>query len=274
LREIVLKLVSDVRFPVDGASISPDVFAGKSVEMIKRLSILVGNREKRLSDIFQVSGEVADSVSDQGIVLAGNVGSFRGIGKGMSGGVIASDGDAGFNIGEEMSGGKITMKGSVGRGAGTSMKGGLIEVHGNAGDQIGGSYRGTGKGMSGGSIVVHGNAGYELGSCMQGGFICVAGKVGQFAGVRMRGGEILIEGSSEGRLGADMFGGKVVVLGRVPDILPSFTFEEVRNRATAGDKAFKGNFYLFRGDLNEGGSGRLFVSADANVHLKYYEKFV
>lgn len=71
-----------------------------------------------------------------------------------------------------------------------------------------------------------------------------------------------------------MQNGKIVLLGKIPAILPSFTFEEVRNRATAGDKAFKASFYLFRGDLNDGGSGRLFISADANPHLKWYEKFI
>ena len=128
--------------------------------------------------------------------------------------------------------------------------------------------------MIGGAIVIYGKAGYEVGAWMKGGFIHIKGNVGQFAGVHMNGGEILIEGDCEGRLGASMKDGKIVLLGKTPGVLPSFTFEEVRTRATAGDKAFKGPFLLFRGDLNEGGSGRLFISADANPHLKTYERLL
>jgi len=274
LKEIVLKTKVDVRLPVDGGLISPNIFAGKALREIEVLTLLVGNKERMLCDLFEVSGEATDVPSDQAIRIEASVRSFREIGKGMTGGQILIEGDAGFNVGEEMLGGTITVKEDAGSWLGSSMTGGLIEVHGNAGNQIGASYRGKGKGMSGGTIVIHGNAGYEVGSWMQGGFIHVMGDIGQFAGVRMKEGEILINGNSEGRLGADMTSGKVVLLGRVPSILPSFTFEEIRNRATAGKGEFKGKFYLFRGDVNEGGAGRLFISAEANPHLKFYEKFL
>ena len=274
LKEIVLEAKVDVRFPVDGNPISPDIFAGKSLGEIEALSLLVGNRERSLSDIFNILGETADTPSDQAIRIKGDVRSFREIGKGMTGGLIHFEGDAGSNIGEEMRGGTIVIDGDAESWAGSSMKDGLIEVHGKAGNQIGASYRGRGRGMDGGTIVIQGNAGYEVGSWMHGGFIHVMGDVGQFAGVHMSGGEILIEGNSEGRLGASMTGGKIVLLGRIPNILPSFTFEEIRNRARAGNRAFKGKFYFFRGDLNEGGSGRLYVSAERNPHLKFYERFL
>jgi len=61
---------------------------------------------------------------------------------------------------------------------------------------------------------------------------------------------------------------------RARNILPSFTFDDIRKRARAGDKRFEGKFYLFRGDLNEGGSGRLYVSAEENPHLKFYEELL
>lgn len=274
MNEIVLKLMADVRFPVDGSSISPDIFAGKTLREIKSLSLLVGNRERRLGDIFNVSGKIADASSDQAITIEGDVSSFREVGKGMTGGLIRFDGDAGFNVGEEMTGGTIVLNRDAKSWLGSSMMGGLIEVHGNAENQVGASYRGRGKGMSGGTIVLHSSAGYELGSWMEGGFIHVMGDIGQFAGVHMRGGEILIDGNSEGRLGANMTGGRIVLLGRTPNIVPSFTFEDIRKRARAGDKRFEGKFYLFRGDLNEGGSGRLYVSAEENAHLKFYEELL
>lgn len=274
LKEIVLEAKVDVRFPVDGSPISPDIFAGKSLREIEALSLLVGNRERRLSDIFNVLGETSDTPSDQAIRIKGNVRSFREIGRGMTGGLIHFEGDAGSNVGEEMRGGRIIIDGDAESWVGSSMRDGLIEVHGEAGNQIGASYRGRGRGMSGGTIVIHGNAGYEVGSWMHGGFIHVMGDVGQFAGVHMGGGAILIEGNSEGRLGADMTDGRIVLLGRVPNILPSFTFEEIRDSARVGDQRFKGKFYFFRGDLNEEGTGRLYVSAEANPNLKFYERFL
>lgn len=274
MKEIVLEAKVDVRFPVDGSPISPDIFAGKSLREIEALSILVGNRERRLSDIFNILRETADTPSDQAIRIKGNVRSFREIGRGMTGGLIHFEGDAGSNVGEEMRGGRIVIDGDAESWLGSSMRDGLIEVHGEAGNQIGASYRGRGRGMSGGTIVIHGNAGYEVGSWMHGGFIHVTGNVGQFAGVHMERGAILIEGNSEGRLGAEMTDGRIVLLGRVPNILPSFTFEEIRDSARAGDQRFKGKFYFFRGDLNEEGSGRLYVSAEANPHLKFYERFL
>jgi len=274
LKEILLKAKSDMPFPADGGLISPDVFAGKALGEIEALSLLLGNKERQLRDLFEVSGETADAPSDQAIRIEANVRSFREIGKGMTGGLILFEGDAGFNVGEEMRGGTIMVKGGAEAWLGSSMAGGLIEVHGDAGNQVGASYRGRGRGVSGGTILVHGNAGYEVGSWMQGGFIHVMGNVGQFSGTHMKEGEILVEGSSEGRLGAEMKGGKIVLLGKVSSVLPSFTFEEIRNRATAGNKEFRGKFYMFRGDINEDGAGRLFISAEANPHLQFYEKFL
>jgi len=274
LREILLKAKVDVRFPVHGSVISPSVFAGKTLWDIEVLPLLVGNKDRKLCDLFEISGEIADVPTDQAIRISGGVKSFREIGKGMTGGQILLEGDAGFNVGEEMSGGTIIVKGDAESWLGSSMTGGFIKVHGYAGNQIGASYRGKGKGMSGGTILIHGNTGYEVGSWMQGGFIHVMGSIGQFAGVHMKEGDILVQGNSEGRLGASMTGGKIVLLGRLPRMLPSFTFEEIRNRATAGSKEFREKFYLFRGDINENGAGRLFISAGANPHLQSYEKLL
>lgn len=274
MKEVLLRRKVDVRFPIDGSSISPDLFAGGSLGEIEDLPLLVGNREKRLGDIFEVSGETAEDPSNQAIRVVGGVRNFREIGKGMSGGVIKIEGDGGFNLGEGMEGGTIIVDGDAGSWVGSSMRGGLIEVLGDVENQVGASYRGKGQGMTGGRILIHGSAGYEVGSWMQGGFIHIKGNVGQFAGVHMRGGEILVEGDSEGRLGASMTGGKIVLLGRVPGILPSFSFEEIRKSARIGGERIKERFYFFRGDITEEGSGRLYVSVERNPHLKFYERLL
>lgn len=274
MRELSLRKKVYVSLPVDGQAISPDNFAGRTLREIEELPLLVGNRERKLGDIFEVSGSPAERAVEQAIVIIGETRTFRWIGKRMTGGSIRLEGDAGFNLGEEMMGGTITVHGSVEDWVGCSMKGGLIEVYGRAGNQVGASIRGRGRGMTGGTIRINGDAGYEVGSWMEGGVIHIIGSVDQFTGVHMGGGEILIEGDSNGRLGANMRDGKIVLLGRIPQILPSFTFEEVRDRATAGGRTIKGRFYLFRGDLTEEGSGRLFISAEANPHLSFYEKYL
>lgn len=274
MRELTLRKRVEVSLPIDGQVISPDNFAGGTLEEIEGLPLLVGNRERRLGDIFEISGTPAERAAEQAIVIIGHTRSFRWIGRRMTGGLIRLEGDAGFNLGEEMVGGAIMVQGNVEDWLGCSMRGGVIEVRGDAGNQVGASIRGKGKGMAGGTIVIHGDAGYEVGSWMEGGLIHIVGNVDQFAGVHMGGGEILIEGDSEGRLGANMRNGKIVLLGKIPQILPSFTFEEVRERATAGGKSFKGRFYLFKGDLTEEGEGRLFISAEANPHLSFYERYL
>lgn len=274
MKELVFTLKDVVRLPVDGFLISPDVVSSKTIREIQDMSILVGSREQKLSTLFKLTGDTSSTVSDQAVLVNGNVDSFRGIGKEMSGGTITVNGDAGPMLGEGMKAGTILIRGNVRLGAGSSMQGGLIQIDGSAEGQLGSSYRGKGQGMSGGTIVVNGGAGYEVGAYMTGGFINVKGDIGQFTGTHMKGGEILIEGASGERLGAEMTGGKIVLLGRIPEILPSFTFEEIRNRATAADRSFRASFYLFRGDVNENGNGRLFVSVDANPQLKFYEKYL
>jgi formylmethanofuran dehydrogenase subunit C len=154
------------------------------------------------------------------------------------------------------------------------MKGGVIEVYGNAGDLIGAPYRGETKGMRGGTIIIHGNAGNEIGCWMMGGLIKVKGNCGLFPGIHMKNGTILIHGNTEGRCGALMKGGKVIILGKIPTILSSFTFEEVRSSVKANGEKIDGPFYVFTGDLNEEGSGKIFISTLNNTHLKFYEKYI
>jgi formylmethanofuran dehydrogenase subunit C len=154
------------------------------------------------------------------------------------------------------------------------MRGGRIEVSGDAGDYVGSAIRGSTRGMSGGQIVVRGSAGNEVGCWMRDGMIRIGGNVGQFAGVHMLGGTIVIEGSSRGRIGASMKGGRIVVLGEVGRVLPSFSIEEIRNVARVGEDRIPGPFYVFAGDLADDGDGRLYVSKDRNLELRFYESYI
>jgi len=272
---VVLRPKRVFRVPVEAESITPDVFAGKSVEEIGKLKVWEGNRERSLNELFKVEGESGVKPEEVSIRIYGGVRKVRRIGAQMSAGEIVVHGDVGFHLGEEMIGGKILVEGNADSWVGSMMKGGVIEVKGDAGDYVGAAYRGgSTKGMSGGTIVIHGNAGNEVGYFMRKGIIKVYGNVGQFAGVHMKNGTIVVYGNSEGRDGAEMTGGKIVVCGMVPSVLPTFTIDAVKSRVEINGERLDGPFYLFVGDIAEGGEGRLYISKASNGHLRFYESLI
>jgi formylmethanofuran dehydrogenase subunit C len=274
LKEITIRLKRPLTVPVDASCISPNLLSGKTTEEILSSQIWEGNKKINLSDIFVVEGDASSSANDLQIRLLGDLKKVRSIGRGMTTGLIEVKGDVGMRLGEKMSGGRIIVDGDTGSWTGSRMKSGSIEVHGNAGDFVGAAYRGSRNGMKGGSVVIEGDAGVEIGCWMMGGRIIVKGNAGSFAGVHMIDGTILVEGDCTGRAGAQMTGGKIVVLGNLTSILPSFTFEEIKDKVKVVEEKLTGPFYTFLGDVNEDGTGRLFVSVSNNPQLKWYESYV
>jgi len=274
LGEIILKPKVAFKVPIIAETITPDNFAGKSIKEIEDLEAWEGNRKTTLGELFEITGAPGETPKDTKIIIEGDVKKVKKIGCKMTDGEIIIKGSVGMYLGEEMKGGKITVEGDADSWIGTRMKGGQIEVKGNAGDYIGAPYRGDTKGMKKGTIIIHGNAGNEVGCWMRGGTIIVKGNTGLFPGIHMKKGTILIEGDCAGRCGAMMKGGKIAVLGYVPSILPSFTFEEIKKSFKIKGEKIKGPFYVFTGDLNENGAGRLHVSVEKNKHLQFYEKFL
>jgi len=260
--------------PVEAECISPDVFTEKSAKEIAKLQIWEGNRKRTLGDLFKIKRKTDSPSEKLTIKISGDFSKVRKIGAKMSVGNLIVEGDAGMHLGEEMNGGIITVTGNADSWAGSRMKKGTIEIKGDAGDYIGASYRGSTQGMSGGKIIIHGNAGNEVGCFMRKGLIRVHGNTGQFTGIHMRKGTIFVEGNSEGRAGAQMIKGKIVVCGRVPSILPTFTIESVKPKVKVNDEKVTGPFYMFVGDLAEGGEGKLYVSQKQNLHLSFYEKYL
>jgi len=259
---------------VEAECISPDAFTGKTIEEIANMKLWEGNRERSLGELFHIEGEGAAKPEELSIQVFGDAHKVRRIGAGMTTGVIVVHGDAGVHLGEEMEGGKITVEGNADSWTGAMMKDGFIEVKGNAGDYVGAAYRGSVKGMRGGTIIIHGNAGNELGCFMRKGLIKVHGSVSQFAGMHMKNGTIFVGGNSEGRVGAEMAGGKIIVRGHVPSILPTFTIDSIRAKVKINGDEVAGPFYLFVGDLTEGGEGKLYVSQTSNEQLKFYEQYL
>jgi formylmethanofuran dehydrogenase subunit C len=233
-----------------------------------------GNKQRALSELFEIEGETTQKPEDLSIHINGDIHKVRRIGTGMSTGEIIVHRDIGTHLGEEMKGGKITIGGNADSWAGAMMNGGVIEIKGNVGDSVGSAFRGTVKGMDGGTIIIHGNAGNELGCYMKKGLIKVYGSTAQFAGIHMTDGTILIMGNSDGRAGAEMTGGKIIINGKVSEILPTFTIDSVRAKVKVNGDEISGPFYLFTGDMTENGEGKLYVGQSSNPHLKAYEKYL
>jgi formylmethanofuran dehydrogenase subunit C len=269
---IVLTPLKKFQFPVYAECINPDVFQGKDTAEIAELSVYEGNKQKKLSDLFKIEEDEAETPT---ITINGDVGEVRRIGMGMKNGEILINGNAGMHLGEKMKGGKITVNGDVGGWAGGAMKNGLIEIHGNAGDYLASPYRGNSDGMRGGKIIVDGNVGSDSGCYMHGGLIKIKGSTGQFLGFHMYDGVIKVEKNAATRIGANMTGGKIVVSGLLEEVMPTFTIDNVKPKVKIDDtETAAGPFYVFLGDLAEKGTGKLFVSKANNPHLSTYEKFL
>jgi formylmethanofuran dehydrogenase subunit C len=204
--------------PLEAELISPDVIAPLRHEEVRALPVVLGKRQRRLDDFFDVEGPGSEDV-----VIRGDAGRVKWIGRGMTRGRITVEGNAGMHLGSYMKGGTIEVSGDASDWVGGEMTGGLIRIRGNAGGQVGAAYRGSLSGMKGGTILVEGSAGIELGMRMRRGVIAVKGPVKDFAGLQMKGGTIVLMGGAEIRTGAWMVRGTIVSL-KPLRLMPTFAF--------------------------------------------------
>jgi len=262
MKEIVLKPLEQPIYTLEAKVITPDNFAGKTLEEISELKVYYGNQTAALKDFFEVSGETSENPEELRIVIDGDVSKTKRIGQEMKAGEILIKGSAGMYVGALMKGGKITVEGNVDSFSGMMMTGGEIHIKGSAGDYLGCTYRGDRLGMRGGVIVVEGDAGIETGQYLNGGKIIVKGSTGAFTGVHMKKGLIVVEGKAGARVGAQMTGGAIVVKGGIESLLPSFDFDEKVENPSVDDESFEGIFDKYSGDYAEkGAKGSLYVKA-------------
>jgi formylmethanofuran dehydrogenase subunit C len=212
----ILTLKERTAVPLEAECLSPDITAGLSHDALRALPVLLGKHPYRVDDFFEVEGEGSDALE-----IRGDAGNVKWIGRCMTRGRIAIQGNAGMHLGAYMKGGTIEVSGNASDWIGAEMSGGLIHIHGNAGGQIGAAYRGSLKGMSNGTVLVDGFAGLEVGMRMRRGIIVVGGPVRDFAGLQMKGGTIFLLGGAEIRTGAWMIRGTIVSLKEIP-LLPTF----------------------------------------------------
>src|SRR5215471_17485574 len=157
----LLTLKERPHVPLEAEVLTPDVIAPLGHDAVGALPVVLGKRQYRLDDFFEVEGPAGEELE-----IRGDVGRVKWIGRGMSRGRITIHGDAGMHLGAFMKGGAIEVKGNASDWVGGEMKGGLIRISGNAGGQLGAAYRGSQRGMRGGTIVVDGSAGIEIGMRM------------------------------------------------------------------------------------------------------------
>lgn len=217
------KIVTKV--PIEAECISPDSFSGKSIGEVKGLEVLVGNKRKRLEEVFEVS---LGSEGEDEIVIEGNVGNVKHIGAKMSFGKVTIRGNVGMHLGREMKGGEMVVHGDAGDWAGAEMRGGMIRIRGNAGNLLGAAYRGSKFGMNRGMIVVEGSVEHEAGKLMKRGIIAVIGDMASFAGAHMKGGSIVCFGKVGARAGAEMDRGTIIAFNGL-ELLPTFKYDSTYN---------------------------------------------
>ncbi|HMK46642.1 MAG TPA: formylmethanofuran dehydrogenase subunit C [Methanocella sp.] len=246
--------------------ITPDNFAGKTLEQIADMTVWEGNTTHRLGKFFDIGGKTGATATETAIVVNGNVPRVKYIGSKMTDGAILCKGDVDMYLGAWMKGGSILCKGSADAFAGIQMEGGDLVIEGNAGNYLGAAYRGDWRGMKGGNILVKGNAGNDLGEYMIGGTITIMGNVTFNAGIhagrdvksKEPGGRIIIHGIADARVGAQMVRGTIFVLGGVKTMMPGFTANGTEEVELDGKKMM---FSVFNGDRAEAGKGTLYVKA-------------
>lgn len=275
MKKLILTPRGFSSIPIEAEIISPDIFAGKTLQEIRELEIYYGNTVYPMKEYIHTQGKVANNPSEQMIVIDGDARHIKHIGEKMTAGRIVIQGDAGMHTGAQMKGGDITVTGNVGDWCGVEMKGGLIRVLGNAANLVGAAYRGSPEGMTGGCILVNGNAGTEVGSFMRRGMIVIKGDTGSFTGVHMNGGEIIILGKAGIRVGAQAKGngGFIACFGGVEELLPTYRYDTTFNptfmrlylKQLSETLGIDTTSYIdkpmrrYRGDLAVGGNSEILV---------------
>lgn len=231
-KEIRLTPLSLPHIPIEMQGVTPDNFAGKTLEEIKHIKIQRGNTQAELAEFFEVEGEAAQQAKNLHIVLDDGIPSVKYVGHKMIEGKITIKGDAGMHTGSAMSGGQLKVEGNVDSWAGAEMTGGVLLVEGDAGNLLGAGYRGSKLGMNGGVIFVKGDAGVEVGATMRRGVIATLGDIGDLAGTHIIAGTIMSFGKMGSRAGMGMKRGNLITYGGIEGILPSFRYDSVIENPT------------------------------------------
>src|SRR5215468_3279336 len=149
MSKTTLTLKERPHVPLEAEVLTPDVLAPLRHDEVRALPVVLGKRQRRLDDFFEVEGPGSEELE-----IRGDAGRVKWIGRGMTRGRVTVEGNAGMHLGAFMKGGAIEVAGDASDWIGAEMTGGLIHVRGSAGGQVGAAYRGSLSGMKGGTILV------------------------------------------------------------------------------------------------------------------------
>ncbi|NHI83202.1 MAG: formylmethanofuran dehydrogenase subunit C [Candidatus Thorarchaeota archaeon] len=229
-----MKLRATLDLPIEAESITPSSFARRSLHEIRDMPVIQGNSIHHLSEFFDIDGTAGPTAKETEILLSGNLNQVKMIGKGMDGGRIKIEGNAGMHLGANMKSGRIHVIGSVGSWTAAEMAGGNIQIEGDADHNLCSAYRGSKTGMTGGRVYVKGNVASELASHMCRGFIVIGGDIGPLAAARMMGGTIILCGNVDERIGVEATRGLIICIGTVKSILPTYRLNDTANNEFIG----------------------------------------
>ncbi|HWQ66563.1 MAG TPA: formylmethanofuran dehydrogenase subunit C [Methanospirillum sp.] len=265
METVTMNLVQQPGLYLECYSVTPDLFAGKTLAEIAELPAHEGKLVWKLGDFFSFTGKSGETADETKIIVNGNVRKMKRFGQQMTGGEIVINSDADMYVGCWMRGGKITVKGSADAFLGIAMEGGELIVEGDATNHVGSAYRGDWRGMSGGLIRVKGKAGNDIGTSMTGGTIIIEGDVFIHVLTHAEGGTVIIKGDVEGRVGGQMVKGDAYVLGKILYPLPGF------KKVATVEKEVDGQTYTFDqfiGDLGERKDKKKGEVIYGNIYLK------
>ncbi|HJJ83417.1 MAG TPA: formylmethanofuran dehydrogenase subunit C [Methanocorpusculum sp.] len=262
---VTVTLTKQPELYLEADQITPDVFAGKSLEEIGAIFISEGKVKYPLSEFATIEGAAGETAADTKIVLKGDWTKVKRIGQQMTAGEIVIDSDADMYIGGWMKGGKLTVNGNVDSFCGIAMAGGELTINGNAQNHVGSAYRGDWRGMTGGVLRVKGNVGNDIGTFMRGGTIIVEGDAFIHVLTHGEGGKIIVKGNIEGRVGGQAVKGDVYVNGKIDFMMPGFAYVDDVECEVDGEAAVYAHYI---GDLGERHSVVKGETVFSNLYLK------
>ncbi len=263
---ITLTVSKEPKLYLEADNITPDVFAGKSLDELRALHVFMGKDQFTLGDYFTIEGATGDVAADTKIVVNGDTTKVKYFGMKMSAGEVVVNSNVDMYAGAWMTGGKITVNGDADSFTGLAMKGGELNINGNVRDYLGAAYRGDWRGMMGGTIRVSGNAGSDIGQFMRGGTIIVEGNTDVHVGTHGEGGTIIIKGDAKSRVGGQMVKGEIYVFGDIEVMMPGFQY---RNDVDLEIDGVSGKFALYEGDMGERHPTRKGVTTYGQLYMKY-----
>ena len=185
---LILKPRIKFKFRLDLSSISS--FQSMSVNRIKTLSLMYGNKEMRYDEIFKITG--TDSLN---IVIKSSNEMIDNVGKNFIRGNLTIHGNVGHCCGSEMTGGKITIFGNALNRVASGISGGILKVNGNCGDYLCGKSNHKNEGINDGLVIITGNTGDYAIQRMRRGVVIIKGNVGKNSCTEIISGTVIIMGN-------------------------------------------------------------------------------